>query len=1075
MVITKNRKLIIASVVALILVCAGGMILLDKLLYFDSYKEKIIVAMQQELNRTVRYEKGDFSIRYGPAFTFDKVEIMEKDSAERFLTAKRLTFRIALLPLLEKKVVLKELFLEQPALQLIRYKSGKMNISDLLEGKKGESPLEVSGLRTKKGSVMFVDEMAGEKGTTTSLEHLDLSLNRFVRGKSCSLKISAQVADELKKGSISISGTAKLSPPDAPLFESVLNLKIAAKQLDIGRYWPYYQQYVPFKKITGNLSVNSDFKGKLKSFTARGEMSFGNLRFDYPQVFHAVLTPHDLNFKYDMELTPRDLTVKSLDLFLDGFRVKGSCALRDIPSGDLRITARAATSQFLLENFHQYIPYGVIVKDTADFIEQHIKGGLYRLDEGVLDGRVSQIAHMEKGDNYNALFIRGRVEKGLLTYGQEVPTFNNIQGVLELRGKDFNLHGMSGNFGSSPFTLDGKITDYPIDAPSGYPFTMAMTPKQAEAAWLLDRQKTGKLFLSGPSTLHLTGEGFTSGYNLSGNWDLTRAAFSYPNMIQKPAGRSANLAFKGSIGNEEAKLSSLNLSLAPLNLSASASYRFEGKRRITCEIGTNQFQIGEVAPLVPKLAKYQPSGRIQGAVTGTTRRNDLTSVRWSGSVTFAGASLKPSESISPLTNMNGTVHFGEDSLETSQMTVKLGSSIISGRGMLVGFHNPSYNLDFTSPAIFLSDLGLKAPKREVKISQVEGSISVKDNNLQIRTLSGQVNDSAVSIRGSVTDLRNPKADVTVNAAHLELEDVLALTELERVKKPHGGAPARLAVRASVSADTVRAKGYGFEKLQTVASYEDNILYLKPFSCSAFGGHVTGNGRFDFGSNGIPRHQVTYSAERLSTEQLTRAMGLKKQEITGTMSISGDLTAKGSTAADIKKTALGSARLRIEKGTMRRFAVLSKIFSILNVSQLLKGKLPDMVSGGMPYNRITASLAVQDGIVSSQDFYIDSNAINISAIGRIDMVKEDVDVTIGVQPLQTVDKVVSHIPIVGWILTGKDKALITTYFEAKGKLEDPTVKAIPVKAMTKGVFNIFKRIFQLPAKLFTDTGEVILDR
>jgi len=30
-------------------------------------------------------------------------------------------------------------------------------------------------------------------------------------------------------------------------------------------------------------------------------------------------------------------------------------------------------------------------------------------------------------------------------------------------------------------------------------------------------------------------------------------------------------------------------------------------------------------------------------------------------------------------------------------------------------------------------------------------------------------------------------------------------------------------------------------------------------------------------------------------------------------------------------------------------------------------------------------------------------------------------------------------------------------------------------MAKGVFDIFKNIFQLPAKLFTDTGEVIFGR
>jgi uncharacterized protein YhdP len=135
----------------------------------------------------------------------------------------------------------------------------------------------------------------------------------------------------------------------------------------------------------------------------------------------------------------------------------------------------------------------------------------------------------------------------------------------------------------------------------------------------------------------------------------------------------------------------------------------------------------------------------------------------------------------------------------------------------------------------------------------------------------------------------------------------------------------------------------------------------------------------------------------------------------------------------------------------------------------------MVAGGMPYNEITATLAIKDGMISCNDLYVDSDALNISAVGKMDLIKDELDATIGVKPLQTVDKVVSRIPIVGWILTGKNKALITAYFEAKGKLEDPTVTAIPVKSMAKGVFNIFKRVFELPGKLFTDTGEVIIGK
>ena len=117
--------------------------------------------------------------------------------------------------------------------------------------------------------------------------------------------------------------------------------------------------------------------------------------------------------------------------------------------------------------------------------------------------------------------------------------------------------------------------------------------------------------------------------------------------------------------------------------------------------------------------------------------------------------------------------------------------------------------------------------------------------------------------------------------------------------------------------------------------------------------------------------------------------------------------------------------------------------------------------------------MRDGITSTQDLFIRGDALNISMVGKADMVREELDFIIGVQPLQTVDKIVNRIPVVGWLLTGRDKAFLTAYFEAKGKWSDPQVKAIPVKSMSKGVLNIFKRVFELPVRVFTDTGEVLL--
>ena len=67
----------------------------------------------------------------------------------------------------------------------------------------------------------------------------------------------------------------------------------------------------------------------------------------------------------------------------------------------------------------------------------------------------------------------------------------------------------------------------------------------------------------------------------------------------------------------------------------------------------------------------------------------------------------------------------------------------------------------------------------------------------------------------------------------------------------------------------------------------------------------------------------------------------------------------------------------------------------------------MASGGMPYNKLTATLAFKDGVITSDNMFIDSNAMNVSAIGYVNLVKDDMNVTIGVQPLQTMDKVAQY--------------------------------------------------------------------
>jgi hypothetical protein len=178
-----------------------------------------------------------------------------------------------------------------------------------------------------------------------------------------------------------------------------------------------------------------------------------------------------------------------------------------------------------------------------------------------------------------------------------------------------------------------------------------------------------------------------------------------------------------------------------------------------------------------------------------------------------------------------------------------------------------------------------------------------------------------------------------------------------------------------------------------------------------------------------------------------------------------LRGEGENFQKVKESLQGELRLELENGVIERGNILAKIFSILNVSQLFKGRLPDLKTKGLPYQRISANIQVKEGVAFTEDFLVDSDAMRITIVGKVDLGKNLIDAKIGVHPLVTVDTVLSHIPIAGYILTGKDKAFLSYVYEVKGDLNDPKIEAVPFKTMGEGLFGIFKRLLETPFRPF----------
>ncbi|HHD10927.1 MAG TPA: hypothetical protein ENK42_00665, partial [Deltaproteobacteria bacterium] len=127
-------------------------------------------------------------------------------------------------------------------------------------------------------------------------------------------------------------------------------------------------------------------------------------------------------------------------------------------------------------------------------------------------------------------------------------------------------------------------------------------------------------------------------------------------------------------------------------------------------------------------------------------------------------------------------------------------------------------------------------------------------------------------------------------------------------------------------------------------------------------------------------------------------------------------------------------------------------------------ITDLFEEGLPYKKIRGDFTIKNGVISTDNLVLDSKSLRMSAIGSIDIAEKTIDTTLGLHPFVTIDKIISKIPLVGWIITGKDKSTVTMYYEIKGPLKNPHVEPIPIKGLGTQMLGIFQRLLTSPIKV-----------
>lgn len=214
--------------------------------------------------------------------------------------------------------------------------------------------------------------------------------------------------------------------------------------------------------------------------------------------------------------------------------------------------------------------------------------------------------------------------------------------------------------------------------------------------------------------------------------------------------------------------------------------------------------------------------------------------------------------------------------------------------------------------------------------------------------------------------------------------------------------------------------------------------------------------------GAERMELSVWASELELGPVTACLGLKEGLADGVFlmeakvsSGEGGLWGEGSE---------GSLYLYSRKGRIYKLTALSKLFALLNATEILRGKVPELVGKGFPYDKFELVGKVRDGVLFVEEGVIEGQALKIFMEGKVYLRSGQVDLTVLVAPFRTLDVLLSNIPLLGYVLTGKSKTFLSLPFKVEGDYRQPDVFALPPQAIGKGLLGIVERTLRVPIKL-----------
>jgi len=849
--------------------------------------------------------------------------------------------------------------------------------------------------------------------------------------------------------------------------------------------------------LVGHFGYDFPLTAGTTDFTGQVGGKTGNWKASADLNLHrAVVSPNGMFLKpvlieaaatrFSAELVNDVIQLGFSEVGLPGMQIAGEVTAGDIWAADPSLTIALRKADLNLERLSPFIPVSFMRKEDRDrLVDAGLKGHVL-VTGGAWSGRLSDLT---QGLNLQGTMV---LDASLNRVSGFIPGFGiqltNATGQIRLNAEEMQLNGISLTLGNSPIVLNGRFTDLRTSPRVDLFVSMDADAQDLEPV-LTNRLVAARLEQWTERLLEPSG-GVSVTLDLKGPLDspALKGQISFNDFQCRIAGLALPLKkingsvrfrssvasvseIKGNLGNSPASLKGKvtaqgmeligDLQLAPADLrklgvlpeglviSRSVPLSVEVKGKPAQLRFSGLVDLNETALGLGHIIKKRAGVPLQIEASGV--RDDRGISVEDAYVVLGPIRIAARATIKDGGELNAVLNLPANGVQTDAMIAFTDPVLELQRGgRLEGdavIRTEKSGESVLDTNLQMNYLSLRFPGFHKRTEGITGLLRLRGHTLQLTVERARTGSSIMSGSLVMTGFERPKLEVTLDYSFLDTTDFTA---------PPGSVSTMTWGEWIRSNALIRllagSKGTGFVKVakgktatRTFSDFRANVesgeglMKVPSWQLNFADGIIHGTALFDIRANTKKPLTLQLQADKLRMERVMMS-DPEWLRVEGEMTAAGELEWKTSTSREnygVHKT--GNIEVHVRHGVVNRFDILSKLFSLVNLGAITKGRLPDLIGEGLPFQSLSWNMDVFDSKWKVKDMKLIADAARVDSSGMYFADQDKIDFRVDISPLVGLDNIVSG--LLGNLLPREGK-LLTTTFRIRGLYTSPDVRLEP---------------------------------